>query len=64
VVELQLLNHWLLKTMLNSKRDGVMIIKPGGMVIGDTKYGQMSRRPHCSITAGLCLENVQGSLES
>jgi len=53
-----------MKTTLNSKRDGVMIIKPGSMMIRDMKYGQMNHPSHCSVTPGLCLENAQGSLES
>jgi hypothetical protein len=36
MVELQSLNPRLLKTMLQGDQDGVMIIKPGHLMIGNT----------------------------
>ena len=47
-VKLHLLNHWLLKTVLKGKKDGVMIIRPGCLMTGNTYYGQMSCSSHCS----------------
>jgi len=34
--------------MLKGKKDGVMIIEPGGLMTGNTYYGQMSCPSHCS----------------
>jgi len=48
MVELQLLNLWLLKTVLKGEKDGVMITKPGHLMIGNTQYGQMSHPSCCS----------------
>jgi hypothetical protein len=47
MVELQLLNLWVLKTMPKGERDGVMIVKPVHLLTGNTWYGQMSH-PCCS----------------
>jgi hypothetical protein len=38
MVELQLLNLWVLKTMLKGERDGVVIIKPGHIFTGNTWF--------------------------
>jgi hypothetical protein len=35
IVELELLNLWLLKTTLQDEKGGVMIIKPGHLIIGN-----------------------------
>jgi hypothetical protein len=49
--------------MLKGKKDGVMITKPGHLMIGNTQYGQMIHPSCCyPISLGLCLENAQGSL--
>ena len=34
MVQLQLLNHWLLKTALKGEKDSVMITKPGHLMVG------------------------------
>jgi len=40
------------------RTDGVMIIKPGCLIIGNMLYGHVVP----NIRSGLCLENAQGSL--
>jgi hypothetical protein len=46
MVKLQLLNFWLLKIMLQGKRDGVVVSKPGHLMVRNTQHGQMIH-PSC-----------------
>jgi hypothetical protein len=48
MVELQLLNLLLLKTVLSGEKDGVMITKPGHLMSGNTYCGQVSHPLLCS----------------
>jgi hypothetical protein len=65
-VELQLLNLWVLKTMLKGERDGVVIIKPWHMLTGNTWFPnndaifQDDNLPiHTARRFGLCLRSVK-----